>query len=154
MMEFLGSGEYQLEQALEQLRAEYPSQVGIYIGYNNERAHQIYAASDFFLMPSLFEPCGIGQMIAQRYGSLPVVRYTGGLRDTVVGFNGANSKEATGLGFENYDDGGLLYACGMAQKLFDNKDYFHDVVLNAMALDHSWVKASQEYLKVYQSLLK
>jgi starch synthase len=154
LMEFLGSGEYQLEQALEQLRAEYPCQVGIYIGYNNERAHQIYAASDFFLMPSLFEPCGIGQMIAQRYGSLPIVRYTGGLRDTVIGFNGDNSKTATGLGFETYDDGGLLYACSLAQKLFDNKDYLRDVVANAMALDHSWVKASQEYLKVYQSLLK
>src|SRR5574344_1882807 len=73
----LGSGEWDLEQRLEILRARYPKQVGIYIGYNDDLAHKIYAGSDFFFMPSLFEPCGIGQLIAERYGTLPIVRLTG-----------------------------------------------------------------------------
>lgn len=79
----VGSGEYDLEQALQHLRDDYPTRMGVYFGYNGELAHQVYASSDFFLMPSLFEPCGIGQMIAERYGSLPIVRDTGGLHDTV-----------------------------------------------------------------------
>jgi starch synthase len=154
LLQFLGSGEYELEQALEALRRDYPKQVGIYIGYNNERAHLVYAASDYFLMPSLFEPCGIGQMIAQRYGALPIVRYTGGLVDTVRGYTGDNAAAATGIGFENYDDGGLAYACGLAKKLYENQPAFHQVIANAMALDRSWVKSCHEYLRVYHSLVK
>ena len=88
----MGSGEYGYEQEFEHLRAEYPHQMGLYIGYNNTLAHLTYAASDFFFMPSLFEPCGIGQMIAQRYGTLPLVRNTGGLKDTVIGYDGKKQK--------------------------------------------------------------
>ena len=88
----LGSGEYQYEQRWEELRRKYPEQIGLYIGYNDALAHKIYAASDFFIMPSLFEPCGLGQMIAQRYGTLPIVRRTGGLRDSVICYDGGNAE--------------------------------------------------------------
>ena len=95
----LGSGEYNYEQGLEDLRRRHPENMAIYIGYNDDYAHKAYASSDFFLMPSLFEPCGIGQMIAQRYGTLPIVRLTGGLYDTVLPYDGNNDKHANGFGF-------------------------------------------------------
>jgi len=153
MLVALGSGEFELERGLENLRSAYPKQVGVFIGFNNVRAHEIYAGSDFFLMPSLFEPCGIGQMIAQRYGTLPIVRSTGGLKDTVTGYDGQNGDKANGLSFETYDEGGLTYACGLAQKLFDDKKAFGRLVVNAMELDRSWNKSADEYLKVYHSLV-
>lgn len=153
MLVALGSGEFELERGLENLRASYPKQVGVYIGFSNARAHEIYAGSDFFLMPSLFEPCGIGQMIAQRYGTLPIVRTTGGLKDTVVGFTGENSSKADGFTFDNYDEGGLTYACGLAEKLYLDKKTMKRLILNAMELDRSWNKSSEEYLKVYHSLV-
>ena len=99
-------GEYQYEQRLEELRRAYPDKLGIYIGYNDALAHRIYAASDFFLMPSLFEPCGLGQMIAQRYGTLPIVRRTGGLKDSVINFDSGNeeiSKQIAGYLMKTYD---------------------------------------------------
>ena len=86
------SGEYAQEQKWEALRAQYPDKIGIYIGYNDALAHLVYGSSDFFLMPSLFEPCGLGQMIAQRYGTLPIVRRTGGLRDSVINFDSSNEE--------------------------------------------------------------
>jgi starch synthase len=99
------------------LRKEFPNTMGIYIGYSNELAHKIYAGCDYFLMPSLFEPCGISQMIAQRYGTLPIVRYTGGLRDTVNGYDGQEIKNANGIGFNDYNEGGLDYAFALSRQL-------------------------------------
>lgn len=149
----LGSGEYELEQGLEELRSEFPEQVGIYIGYNNKRAHEIYAGLDFFLMPSLFEPCGIGQMIALRYGTIPLVRDTGGLRDTVIGYDGKNADKADGIIFEDYDDGGLMYASAVATKLYEDKKSFNKIITNAMKADHSWKKSAEAYIKLYKSLI-
>jgi len=148
----LGSGEYGLEQSLEQLRADYPDQVAIYIGYNNSLAHQIYAASDFFMMPSLFEPCGIGQLIAMRYGSLPVVRRTGGLKDTVNIFDGHNIDIATGYGFDEYDEYWMRLTVNFALENFKNKAVHEQLVVNAMNYDVSWKKSAKQYINLFKKL--
>ena len=149
----LGSGEHHLEQGFENLRREYPSTVGIYIGYNDDLAHKVYAGSDFFLMPSLFEPCGIGQMIAQRYGSLPLVRYTGGLRDTVCGYDGHNADAATGLGFYDYGVDALKGTIDQALDVYHDQKLYYALALNAMKLDHSWKKSAATYQKLYEKIL-
>ena len=108
------------QQEFERLRGTYPENVGIYIGYNNELAHKIYAGSDLFLMPSLFEPCGIGQMIAQRYGTLPIVRRTGGLKDSVIGYDGYNLDKANGFGFDDFNAQALINTCDWILNVYDN----------------------------------
>ena len=147
-----GSGEYDLEQAFEDLRRRYPKQVGLYIGYSNERAHEVYAASDFFLMPSGFEPCGIGQMIAQRYGSIPVVRNTGGLADTIEPYRGYNEKESTGVMFNDYNDDGMSYAMGQSLLIYKDKKVFTQIQKNCIEKDNSWAKSAALYLGLYKSL--
>ena len=150
----LGSGEYQLEQGLEELRRRYPKQVGIYIGYSDEFAHKVYAASDFFLMPSLFEPCGIGQLIAQRYGAIPIVRDTGGLHDTINDYLGGEAGESDGIKFCHYNVEGLAYASKLAMKLYADEATFHALQHNAMKKDNSWKKSANKYLSLYKGLLK
>lgn len=148
----LGSGEYGLEQALEHLREEYPNNMAIYIGYNNSLSHKIYAASDFFMMPSLFEPCGIGQLIAMRYGSLPLVRTTGGLKDTVELFTGHNLSTANGYGFDEYDEYWMRLTVNFALEHYGQKDIHEQLVVNAMTTDVSWKKSAQEYIKLYRNI--
>ncbi len=149
----LGSGEYQIEQQLEKLRATYPDIVGIYIGYSDELAHKIYASSDFFLMPSLFEPCGISQMISQRYGTLPIVRRTGGLKDSVIPYNGNNENEANGFGFDNYDPKDAVSTMNFAYDTWFNLDLRKSLMHNAMTTDNSWRKSTLKYLELYHSLV-
>ena len=149
----LGSGEYDLERRCEYLRGRFPDKMGIYIGYNETLAHKIYAGIDYFLMPSLFEPCGLSQMISQRYGALPIVRYTGGLRDTVKGYIGNDKEKTDGIGFNDYNVSGLDYALGVASGLYKNHAALNGCVGNAMAIDHSWKKSASEYEKLFLSLL-
>jgi len=145
----LGSGEKELENEIEWIRSQYSDNVGIDIGYSNDLAHLIYAGSDFFLMPSLFEPCGIGQLIAQRYGTLPVVRYTGGLKDTVIGYNGWNLDAANGFGFDHFDEYGMQYGLDLALGLYQDKEALLKMRRNAMKLDRTWKKSATDYLKLY-----
>ncbi len=149
----LGSGEYGLERRFEDLRARYPEKCGIYIGYNEKLAHKIYAGIDFFLMPSLFEPCGLSQMISQRYGALPIVRYTGGLRDTVKGYTGKANEKTDGIGFNDYNISGLSYALGVAEGLYQNREAMEKCVANAMMANHSWKRSAALYEKLFFSLL-
>lgn len=149
----VGSGEYGYEQEIERLRAEYPHQMGIYIGYNNALAHRVYASSDFFLMPSLFEPCGIGQMIAQRYGTLPIVRATGGLKDTVIGYNGNNLKVADGFSFNDYDEYWMKLTTNYAYDQYYDKKVLKVLIENAMKKDNMWHSAAAKYVELYQSVL-
>jgi starch synthase len=153
MLAVLGSGEYGLEQAFEDLRRRYPRQVSVYIGYSNKRAHEIYAASDYFLMPSSFEPCGIGQLIAQRYGTIPVVRKTGGLADTILPYNRKNADVATGISFDDYDYGGIDYATNLAMELYKDQKNFKAVRKNCLVKDNSWKKSAELYLGVYKELV-
>lgn len=150
----LGSGEYQYEQMLEEIRARYPNNIAIYIGYNDQLAHQIYASSDFFLMPSLFEPCGLGQMIAQRYGTLPIVRRTGGLKDSVIGYDGNNEKTANGFGFDDYNAEAMKNTCLYAFDVWHNLTLRKQLIRHAIKTDNSWGKSAKEYLNIYRQLVK
>ena len=150
----LGSGERQYEQKWEELRNRYPERIGLYIGYSDPLAHKIYAASDFFIMPSLFEPCGLGQMIAQRYGALPIVRRTGGLKDSVICFDGNNQETSNGFGFDAYSVYEMKRTSQYAYDVYQDKKLLHQLMKNAMLTDNSWQKSTQEYLKLYHQLTK
>ena len=149
----LGSGERQYELEFERLRARYPDKIAIYIGYNDMLAHKIYAASDFFFMPSLFEPCGLGQMIAQRYGTLPIVRRTGGLKDSVINFDSSNEETSNGFGFDNYHPDDMKYTSVYAYDTWFNKDIIHHLMKNAMNTDNSWARSAKSYLGLYKEIV-
>lgn len=152
MFILLGSGEYDYEQKWEELRRRYPDNIAIFIGYNDRLAHKIYGSSDFFLMPSLFEPCGLGQMIAQRYGTLPIVRLTGGLKDSVINFDGNNEETSNGFGFASYDQGEMTRTCLYAYDTYQNKTLVRKLMKNAMKTDNSWQKSVKQYMEVYKNL--
>ena len=150
----VGSGEYGYEQEFERLRARYPNTMAIYIGYNNQLAHRVYAASDFFFMPSLFEPCGIGQMIAMRYATLPIVRRTGGLNDTVIGYDGQNEDEATGFVFDEYNRYWMNLTTLFALEIYQDKELLKKLRLNTMRVDNRWEKSAKEYIALYEEVVK
>lgn len=143
----LGSGEYNLEKGFQSLRDRYPNQVGIFIGYNDDLAHQVYAGLDFFLMPSLFEPCGIGQIIAQRYGALPIARETGGLVDTV-------HAEVDGFTFSEYNPHSLYCVLKRTLEVYKDKVFMDKLIKKAMSLDRSWLDSMNKYVDVYLEAMK
>lgn len=152
----LGSGDKWAEDWFNGLYQKYPETCKIYIGYNNELAHKYYVASDFFIMPSAFEPCGLGQMIAQRYGTLPIVRRTGGLKDSVKPYNFAtdNSDVADGFGFDNYSVVEAITTVAQSLIVYNYKQReFDRLVLNAITCDHSWKTSALEYVELYKSCL-
>lgn len=151
ILAILGSGQYEYHMAFERLRSEHPDSCAIYIGYNNALAHKIYAASDFFLMPSLFEPCGIGQMIAERYGALPIVRATGGLADTVIS---VEEEGRNGVVFRDFDANALRWAVDKAFDAYQDKALLKEMIRNAMNADHSWCKSAESYLRLYEDCLE
>lgn len=128
-----------------------PDNVSSNIYFEENLAHKIYAGSDMFLMPSLFEPCGIGQMIALRYGSIPVVRETGGLKDTIIPYN-EYTGEGNGFVFSRYQGQDMLNAVQRALAVYRNADQWKKVVYSAMRSDYSWGKSAQEYLSLYKRL--
>ena len=149
----LGSGDKSYENAFEYFRSKYPDRIGIYIGYNNDLAHKIYAGSDMFLMPSYFEPCGISQMMAMRYGSLPIVHEVGGLKDTVIPYN-EYTHEGTGFSFKDANPYVLLKTIDYALSFYNDKKIWRKIVNNAMKQDFSWSKSAEQYIKLYNDLLK
>ena len=153
----LGSGEKYAEDYFNNLIKRNPKHTYVYIGYSDEIAHKLYAASDFFIMPSAFEPCGLGQMIAQRYGSLPVVRRTGGLKDSVEPFNVDlhNDIIADGFGFDNYNVIDAIGCCSKAMTLYSDKVSLKNMIHNAMTRDNTWEKSADKYIELYkQAILK
>ena len=146
----LGSGDVRYESAMREAEIRHKGSVVSYIGYNAELANKIYAGSDFYLLPSLFEPCGLSQMIAMRYGSIPVVRATGGLKDTVSHFDGENG---TGFVFEDYDVNGLLWAVGQAVEVYKNKEQMATLVQNAMRTDYSFAGSAETYADLYLEMI-
>ena len=145
----LGTGDKHYEDMLYDLNRKYPKNVSVKILFNDRVAHKIYAASDIFLMPSLFEPCGLGQMIASKYGAIPIVRETGGLKDTVIPYN-EYTKEGTGFSFLNYNSDELSNTISYALKFYKDKETWKGIIKNAMNLDNSWQKSSREYEKLYK----
>ena len=148
----LGSGEAEYEQFFEWLIQEFPGRVGFYRGFNNPLAHRIEAASDLFVMPSRYEPCGLNQMYSLRYGTVPVVRATGGLADSVQHFD-PKTGQGTGVVFHDFDANGLKWAMNTALKLYANKNAWKRVVYNAMQKDYSWDEQGAKYIKRFHKLL-
>ena len=149
----LGTGEHQYQSMFTYYKSNYPDKVSASITFDSALAQQIYAASDIFLMPSLFEPCGIGQMLAMRYGTLPIVRETGGLKDTVIPYN-KYTGEGNGFSFANYNAHEMLYCIKDAVELYEDKKAWRKLVINAMNTDSSWDKSAKTYISVYEDMLK
>lgn len=147
----LGTGEYYYENMFRDLAYRYPDKVSANILFDDTLAQKIYAASDMFLMPSLFEPCGLGQLFAMSYGTVPVTRTTGGLVDTVHHFN-AETGEGNGFQFHDYDAGGLLWAINQALEAYYDKEKWDKVVQNAIRTRFSWSDSAKKYIEVYKNL--
>lgn len=146
---FLGSGDKDYENMFIWLSNNTPN-IRTYVGYRGDLANLIYAGSDFFLMPSRFEPCGLSQLIAMRFGSLPIVRATGGLEDTVTGYPLDNSN---GFKFWGYDSGAMKDAINCALGVYKDKYTFNAMRESAMKTDFSWKESAKKYLEMYRSLL-
>lgn len=146
----LGTGEQMAEDILQEKEASYRGRFVYYKGYNEALAHLIYAASDIFLMPSLYEPCGISQMIAMRYGTLPLVRQTGGLADTVMPFNEFTG-DGNGFGFIWADSADMMNTVRYALRQYaDNPEGWRSLVRQAMDTDVSWEESAKEYEALYR----
>ena len=146
---FLGSGDSSYENLLIWL-SNNTKNVRSYIGYKADLANQMYAGSDFFLMPSKFEPCGLSQLIAMHYGSLPVVRATGGLEDTVVGYP---LNDSTGFKFWRYDSWDMMEAIRVALSVYKEKPTLNAMRKSAMTADFSWALSAEKYMEVFKSML-
>ncbi len=162
---FLGTGQKEYEKQLTKLAEKYPNKISTNILFNLELAQKIYAASDIFLMPSRFEPCGLGQLIAMRYGSVPVVRETGGLADTVINleykkdksnnYTFANTKKALGFNFKNVSSNEFYKSLQTALTVYYHyPDVWKKIMKNGMTADFSWDKSAKEYVKLYKKILK
>ena len=146
---FLGSGNKDYENLFIWLSNNTPN-IRTYVGYKADVANQIYAGSDFFLMPSRFEPCGLSQLIAMRYGSLPIVRATGGLENTVIGYP---LNDSTGFKFWNYNGWAMKDAILCAMNVYKDKYTLNAMRTSAMKADFSWKESAKKYLEMYKSLL-
>jgi starch synthase len=149
----LGSGDAPLEDGFRAAAAAHPEQIAVRIGYDDEMSRRIYAGSDLFLMPSRYEPCGLGQLIALRYGGAPVVRRTGGLADTVVEFDPAR-RTGTGFVFDDFSAEGLLATVRRAASIHRQPAVWKALVKNAMTQDFSWDASAREYVTLYRKALK
>lgn len=146
----LGTGDY--EEPMRYFANKYPGTCAARITFDNALSHRMYAGADMFLMPSLFEPCGLSQMIAMRYGTLPVVRETGGLRDTVAPYNQFTG-EGTGFTFANFNGDEMGDAVFRGARLYwDDHAAWDQLVQNAMAANFSWVRSADEYMNLYHNL--
>ena len=148
----LGTGESKYEELFRQNAWFHPEKVSANITFSNELAHKIYAASDLFLMPSMFEPCGLSQMIAMAYGTIPIVRETGGLKDSVQPFNEFTG-EGNGFSFGAYSAYEMLQVIRLALRFFAEKETWVPLMKRAMKVDFSWKNSAQQYSEMYRRLL-
>jgi starch synthase len=149
----LGSGEERYERRFVELGRRYPKQIGVRLGFDDALAHQIQAGSDCLLMPSRYEPCGLTQLYGLRYGTVPIVRATGGLRDTVIPFDPV-SGQGTGFLFQEPTVEALMRAVQAALAAFADQDAWHRLVHNAMVQDFSWTQSATRYLDLYRRALR
>lgn len=148
----LGNGEPRFERFFQTAAERYPGRVAVEIDFNEPLAHQIEAGADLFLMPSLYEPCGLNQMFSLKYGTIPVVRAVGGLKDTVQDYD-AESQTGTGFVFQPYDSEALLAAIDRGLAVFRDKHAWTELRRRAMAMDYSWDRSAKIYSNLYQQLL-
>jgi starch synthase len=148
----LGSGASEYEDFLQAIRNHAPNQVGVYIGFNEPLAHQIEAGADIFMMPSLYEPCGLNQMYSTRYGTVPIVRATGGLDDTVQDYDRV-SGSGNGFKFERYAAEPMLEKLHEALYCYAEPDTWINIQLNGMRIDNSWTAAAHKYMDFYRSVM-
>jgi starch synthase len=146
----LGAGDPEIEKDLQELKEKFPVDCNVYIGYNEELAHQVYAGSDFLLMPSRVEPCGLNQLYSLRYGTMPVVRSTGGLKDTVVDFGDTGGY---GIRFNNVSVVDICYSISRAMDLYPDSKKMQTLRKRMMALDFSWDISAKQYIELYQSII-
>jgi starch synthase len=150
----LGSGNKEYEDYFKGLEARFPNKVKIYVGYSNRLAHMIYAGCDVFLMPSKFEPCGLGQIIALKYGTIPIVRETGGLVDTIKPYN-EYDKLGNGFSFANFNAHDMMHVLRYAMHLYyHNPKSWRILMRHAMESDFSWSQSAKAYKNVYKEALK
>ncbi len=148
----LGTGDQSIQQKLLDYSSAYPTRVSVHLKFDNRLAHRIYAGSDFFAMPSRYEPCGLGQLIAFKYGSIPIVRATGGLADTVIDLD-QDRENGGGISFSEYDRHALLAALKRAYRLYCRKDDCVRIASRIMAFDFSWERAAGRYKQLYDDVL-
>jgi starch synthase len=149
----LGTGEQEYEDMFRHLAYKYRERTGVFLAFDEALAQKIYAASDVFLMPSLFEPCGLGQLMAMRYGSVPIVRKTGGLKDTVMHYN-RETKKGTGFEFEEYSGYWMYKKIEEAYEYYNEEpEHFKQIQLNGMKKGFSWDDAAKAYMKVYRDII-
>jgi len=152
LLAVLGTGEHRYEELFRALAIDFPGRVGAVIGYDDRLAHLVEAGADIFLMPSKYEPCGLNQIYSLRYGTVPVVRATGGLDDTIEPFD---LQHGTGTGFKfwEYSGGELLHAIRQALHHYSDEGVWKRIQLNGMAKDFSWNTSAAEYAKLYEAAL-
>ena len=152
-MVILGTGEKRYEKMLRHFASKYPEKLALRLEFSDKLAHEIYAGADLLLMPSRFEPCGISQMIAMRYGTIPVVRETGGLKDTIIHYNEMTGS-GNGFSFVNYNAHELLFAVQHALKIYhEDKLVWGNIRQNALKSDFGWDRSAKAYLEIYESLI-
>ena len=152
-MVVLGTGDWQYEEAFRHAQSQYPGRFAAQLTYSAPLSTMIYAGADLFLMPSVSEPCGLSQMIAMRFGTIPVVRETGGLKDTVTPYN---KFDGTGRGFtfSNISAGDMLWVLREAVDLYyNNKKAWRGLQKESMSADFSWTNSAKQYLDIYQRIL-
>ncbi len=147
----LGQGQPRYEQIVRDISRKYADRMASLVCFNNELAHKIYAACDIFLMPSYYEPCGLGQMVAMRYGALPVVRHTGGLVDTVAPLS-PDLKKGNGFVFSDYTGESLVFSVVKSSQMYHNRELWENAVKRVMNLDFSWTGPAQHYEKMYKKI--
>ncbi len=150
-MVVLGTGDWKYENMIKRVESQYPTKFRAILQFSSDIASKLYAASDMFLMPSKFEPCGLGQLIAMTYGSVPIVRETGGLKDTVVPYN-PTDKTGVGFTFKTYNSYDMLDAVWRAYGMFFDKENWKAVVANAMKQNFGWDVSAKKYIDIYNGI--
>jgi len=149
----LGTGEYELEEFFASLAQNYPEKVCVKLEYNKSLSKKFYAGADMFLMPSRSEPCGLAQMIASRYGTVPIVRETGGLYDTIKPYNKFTG-DGNGFTFTNYNAHEMMRVMEDAVELYRNPDAWEALVKQVMGVDFSWNASAEKYIALYTTMIR
>jgi starch synthase len=146
----LGTGDAEYHELFEKLARKYPDRVGVKLEFSNALAHKVEAGADIFVMPSRYEPCGLNQMYSLKYGTVPLVRATGGLDDTIVDYTESSSDSGNGFKFAQYSSSALLEKLREARRLYADKAQWNRIMQNGMACDFSWESSAKRYVELYQ----